>query len=247
SIQAESTTVEPIQLVNGLVGQYFNDMNLAKFAATRVDSTVNFNWERNAPMTGVNPDNFSVRWQGKVKGSHTSGTKNHKFFVKSDDGVRLWIDNKLLVDQWIEHGATEYSATVPLTAGKYHDIKIEYFDKAYGASMVLSWQPEGGTKVVMPTSALFALDLSANKSYDGDKDGMPDVWELQYGLDTGLNDGSKVLNPSGVTSLRAYQSGVNPWTGSKTGSSTAPVSSAVTLAWNTPTTRMDGSALYPYQ
>ena len=239
---------ETVQLVNGLAGQYFNDQSLTSFVTTRLDKTINFDWAKSSPMAGITADNFGVRWLGKVKPTHASGTKNYTFYVKADDGVRLWIDGKLLIDQWINQSSVEHSAVVPLTADKYHDIKVEYYENRYDARAFLSWQPEGESKGTIPASAFYSLDLAANEKYDADKDGMSDVWELARGLDAQINDAGTVLNSMGITALAAYQKNLNPWSGkADTGTVPIPDVGAPTLVWTAPVTRTDGTPLYPYE
>lgn len=240
---------QPIQLINGMVGQYFNGTDFNTFVATRLDKTIDFNWLKTAPLTNINADNFSVRWQGKVKPTHSSGKLDYTFYVTADDGFRLWVDNKLLLDYWGEQKPAEYSATYTLEAGKYHDIRLEYFEARYDAQVSLSWQPKGGTKAKIPASAIYSLDTESNAGYDGDNDGMADAWELKNGLNIGSNDASLVLNSNGITALNAFKSGLNPWTGkSGGGSSPNPGSSvAPTLAWTAPAKRVDSTTLYPYE
>lgn len=232
-----------VKLVNGLFGQYFNASSLSDFAGTRIDANIDFNWDRGAPISGVNTDYFSVRWQGKVLPSHTSGTKNYRFYVRADDGVRLWVDNQLLVDQWVNQSGVEHSGTIALEAGRYYDIKVEYYDHKYAALVSLSWQPDGGTKTIVPAANLFSLDTQANSRYDGDGDAMDDVWELQNGLDTASNDAGTVLNSRGISAVQAFQQGLNPWTGqSASQGQENPIGNPL-LTWQAPTTRTDGSKL----
>lgn len=240
---------QPIQLVNGMVGQYFNGTDFNEFVTSRFDKSVNFNWARSAPIANVNVDKFSVRWQGKIQPTHASGSLDYTFYVTADDGFRLWVDNKLLIDRWVDQSPTEHATVYALEAGKFHDIRIEYFENRYDAQISLSWQPKGGSKTTVPSSALYTLDTTSNSSYDGDNDGMADVWELQNGLNIANNDASLVLNSAGITALNAFKSGVNPWTG-KGGSNGAPLdpgATTPTLVWTAPTKRVDGTALYPYE
>src|SRR5690606_18367438 len=138
--------------------------------------------------------NFSVRWQGKLKPIHDSGVQTYTFIIKADDGARLWVDNQLVIDLWDNSGQKEVTGTITLDANRYYDIKMEYRDGRYGALAYLSWEPEGGSRSLIPPSAFYKLDPAASSSYDGDKDGMADAWELNNGLDTSVNDSARVLN-----------------------------------------------------
>ena len=84
----------------GLKGMYYNGTAFNTLALTRVDKTVNFNFGTAAPATAVKADSFSVRWTGRIR-----ATKNetYTFSIKSDDGVRLWVSDKLLISDWVPH------------------------------------------------------------------------------------------------------------------------------------------------
>ena len=102
----------------GLLAQYFNDAGsgiyFTALALTRTDPTVDFDWADLAPDPLVQADNFSVRWSGQVMAPVT-GT--YTFTTTSDDGVRLYVNGQLLIDNWTDHGVTQNSATAALTGG----------------------------------------------------------------------------------------------------------------------------------
>jgi beta-glucosidase len=122
----------------GLLGEYFVGQDYAgtpKLA--RVDSTVNFHWELAAPAPGLPEDHFSIRWTGKLKPAK-SGL--YALGIRSDDGSRLYLDGKLIVDNWGDHPPTLKTTQLPLVAGKAYDIRLEYFEGIIGASVELLWQ-----------------------------------------------------------------------------------------------------------
>ena len=92
----------------------------ATLVVTRVDPTVNFTWGTAAPAAGVTADNFSVRWTGRVQAPVT-GT--YRFSTVSDDGIRLWVNGQLVINNWTDHApTTNTSAAISLTAGvRYTD------------------------------------------------------------------------------------------------------------------------------
>ena len=97
--------------------------------------------------TAVN--NFSVRWTGRVQ---IDAAGDRTFRVRTDDGVRLWIDNELIIDDWTTHAAKWNEATRNLGAGQ-HNIKMEYFEKGGNASARLVWR-FGGAEEVIPAGKL---------------------------------------------------------------------------------------------
>jgi hypothetical protein len=147
-----------MSVVNGLTGQYFNSANFTDPALTRVDATVNFNWGTGSPAANIGADTFSARWTGQVQATST-GT--YRFYTSTDDGVRLWVNNQLLVDRWKNQSATEYSGTIALTAGQKYSIKLEYYENTGHAVAKLSWLPPGGEKRVIPTANLLTEVASA--------------------------------------------------------------------------------------
>jgi hypothetical protein len=138
----------------GLTAQYFDNSDLTGFVFERQDSTVNFNWGAGSPGTAISSDTFSARWTGQVQTSATSGT--YQFHVTADDGVRLWVNNVLLIDQWhTVASATSYTGSISLAANTRYDVKLEYFENTANASIKLEWTPPGGTRAVIPSGNLF--------------------------------------------------------------------------------------------
>ncbi|MEJ2615301.1 MAG: glycoside hydrolase family 3 C-terminal domain-containing protein, partial [Ignavibacteriaceae bacterium] len=120
----------------GMEGEYFNNMKLSgKPVLTRIDSAIDFSWGAGSPGPGVNNDQFSVKWTGKI----IPPENVHKLGTRTDDGARLFLDNKLLFDDWTEHGEKPNAAKVDLLAGKQYNIKFEYFDNILGATARLTW------------------------------------------------------------------------------------------------------------
>ena len=94
---------------------------------------------------------YSVRWTGQVSPAISGPVTFH---TVSDDGVRLWVDGKPLIDNWTGHGATEDTGTVTLTAGKPVDIRLEWFQGAGGATIQLLWSGPGLARAIIPAANL---------------------------------------------------------------------------------------------
>jgi beta-glucosidase len=115
----------------GLLGEYFTNEELrGKPALRRIDSTVNFNWGARGPAAGIGADSFSVRWTGSI---HATESGAFELSVATDDGVRLYINNQLLIDNWIDHGEETRNINFVMEAGKSYDIKMEYYQDRGGA------------------------------------------------------------------------------------------------------------------
>jgi len=137
---------------NGLLGQYFVTPTLTGLQLSRIDPSVDFNWS-SAPDLGIPASAFSVRWTGQVQ-PRFSG--HYTFYTNSDDGIRLWVDGKLIVDNWTAHEATQNSGAADLAAGQMYDIKVEYYQNSGVAVVQLSWASECQTREVIPPSQLYA-------------------------------------------------------------------------------------------
>jgi alpha-glucosidase (family GH31 glycosyl hydrolase) len=126
----------PVQLLQtpdgrpGFRGEYFNNMNLKGSPVfVRTDSGLNFIWGEGAPDPRIAADSFSVRWTGKI----TPLEKGSKFKVVSDDGVRVWIDDSLVVDAWLDQPATDYPIKKDMEPGHSYSIRIEFYENGGGA------------------------------------------------------------------------------------------------------------------
>jgi hypothetical protein len=137
---------------NGLLGTYFNRLNFSGAAVTRIDPSVNFNWGTAAPLDSMGANTFSVRWTGQVMPQFS---ETYRFYTVSDDGVRLWVNGQLVVDNWTDHAATENSGTITLTAGQRYDIRMEYYDNQGAATAQLLWSSPSTPKAVIPSARLF--------------------------------------------------------------------------------------------
>ena len=136
----------------GLKAEYFDYTDLTGKLAERIDQTIDFDWDRGEPVPGVG-DDFSARWTGIITPAHT---ETYKFIARSDDGVRLWIDGQLVIDDWELHPAAYRDGEIALQAGKAYDIKVEYFDGKRHAVMRLEWKSASVKREVIPASALRA-------------------------------------------------------------------------------------------
>jgi hypothetical protein len=135
---------------SGLKAEYFDYTDLTGKVAERIDTGVDFDWGTDEPVPGVG-DTFSVRWSGVVTPTHTA---THTFITRSDDGVRLWVDGKLVIDDWNMHAAAERTGDVALQAGRAYDLRLEYFDGAKNAVAKLYWRNVHQGRQLVPASAL---------------------------------------------------------------------------------------------
>ncbi|MDC0834228.1 PA14 domain-containing protein [Geitlerinema sp. CS-897] len=136
----------------GLTGQYFNGTNFNTLVRTRTDATVNFSWGGGAAAGGLGSDFYSVRWTGDIEPRFT---ETYTFHTITDDGVRLWVNDELIIDRWQLQGATEHTGTIALEAGQHYNIKLEYFENQGGATAQLLWSSSSQARQVIPQSQLY--------------------------------------------------------------------------------------------
>ena len=141
---------------SGLLGQYYRGKGFRELRLSRTDAMVNFDWGAGSPDPSVPADQFSVRWSGWIQPPVTG---QFTFFVTADDGLRLWIDNQLIIDFWIDQGATERSGTASLRADHKHDIRLEYYENGGSATCRLAWSGPGVSKAVVPAARLYPRDV----------------------------------------------------------------------------------------
>jgi hypothetical protein len=105
----------------------------------------------------VGEGSFAARWTGRLDPPQTG---DYRLTTLSDDGVRLWLDGRLLIDDWTDHAPAEDHATVALTAGRAVDLKIEYYQGGGGAVARLKWTRPDGVSEVVPAGRLALPDGS---------------------------------------------------------------------------------------
>ena len=116
-------------------GEYFDNPYLGGSPVlTRYDSALNFGWGTGGPGSGVPDDNFSARWTREAW--FQGGT--YRFKVLSDDGVRLWVGDQLVVDEWRDRWASYIYVDQYIATGTYQ-VKVEYFEHIGDATISLGW------------------------------------------------------------------------------------------------------------
>lgn len=138
---------------DGLTGNYFDNMNFTGTKKERIDSTVNFNWGTNAPISGIDNDTFSVRWTGYIIPQYS---EQYTFTTNSDDGVRLWINHQQIINNWQDQSATEHQGSVMLQSGVKYPVTLEYYENGWDALSQLSWSSASQPKQIIPQERLYS-------------------------------------------------------------------------------------------
>ncbi len=124
------------EIITGWKGEYYPNPDLLGVPVlVRDDAAIDFQWGINAPAPLLPADGFSVRWSRDVAFENGS----YRFFLRADDGIRLWIDGVMVLDEWHDSTVTTYSADVDLGAGA-HRLRVEYYENTLGARAEFWWQ-----------------------------------------------------------------------------------------------------------
>ena len=129
-------------------GEYYNNSSLEGTAhTTRNDARINFDWGYESPLTGLNQDGFSVRWSRSLQ----LPAGDYRFTATVDDGVRLLIGNRTLIDAWQVQTATEHSQIIYLD-GSAVIVRMEYYEATGQAEARLTWSRLETTPTATPTA-----------------------------------------------------------------------------------------------
>jgi hypothetical protein len=146
---------------NGLYGYYCDDRDLGALRKLVKDQRVNFDWGQGTIRNCVGANNVSVRWVGRLEipepGSYT-------FSTYADDGVKLWVNHREMIDDWSDHGArwkdsdslnfqeNEFEGSEPLRV----PVVMEWYEHGGSAVAKLAWTRPGGSRRVIPKKFLYA-------------------------------------------------------------------------------------------
>lgn len=137
----------------GLTASYYNGPNLDTFVTRYIQPVIELNPGFAAPAPGVNIDNFSARYQGKIKGKVTGTVQ---FTLHHDDGVRLTIGGVSLIDFWAPSN-TFHQATFDMIEGQVYDIQLDWQETGGPGLLRLEWNGPGLANEVVPSKFLYPL------------------------------------------------------------------------------------------
>ena len=136
----------------GLKGDYYTGTDFGKLVLTRIDPQIDFPWGGGEVDPAVGASNFSVRWTGDVS---VQFTETYTFYTVTDDGIRLWINGQLIIDNWTNHGDVEDTGEIDLVAGQFCNLVMEYFQAGGGSIMQLGFLSQSTEKQLIPTYLLW--------------------------------------------------------------------------------------------
>ena len=138
----------------GLQGDYYDNLDFTQYRLSKTNAQVNFDWGTGSPDPSIGNTTYSIRWTGAVQPLYT---QTYTFYTTTDDGVRLWVNGTLLIDHWVDQGATEWSGSIALTAGTSNSIKMEYYQNVGSSSAALSWSAPSQLEQLIPATQLYLV------------------------------------------------------------------------------------------
>jgi beta-glucosidase len=134
-----SCLLTPNESENGLKGEYFNNRELkGEPVLVRVDEQLEFDWPW-SPGDGVKDDEFSIRWTGFMRAEKSF---EGWLGLSSDDGIRMWVDDQLVIDNWRKGSTNIVTTPIDIEAGRKYKIRIEMWEGGWGARAHLRWNLE---------------------------------------------------------------------------------------------------------
>ncbi len=162
-----SVVIYPSPTANGagLVGYYFtnasttytstNNFNTNNLFLTRIDPGIDFTWT-NGMLPNLSNGLYTVRWVGQVQPQYS---ELYIFDTVSDDGVRLWVNDQLLIDKWQSQSGTEWTNSILLQGGTRYDLKLEYLQNGGKAQAHLYWYSVDQSRQIIPSSCLYSTNV----------------------------------------------------------------------------------------
>ena len=215
----QAEVVNPlVGMGDGLMGSYYPNRHLYGVAVTnRVDAQMNFDlWKtllessanagglgnRSAALLGMSRlDEFGIRWTGEIQAQFTESYILH---VTSDDGVRVWLNEQLVIDEWKPHAPKEsLSSPLNLVAGQRYFLRVEYFQNHNDAIAKLEWSSLSTPQQLVPQSQMYSQPT------DTDGNGLPDLWEQHYFGQIGV-DPNADPDGDGFSNLQEYRRHSDP-------------------------------------
>ncbi len=121
----------------GLTARFYNGQHFDTLITTRSEVKLDFDWnDGKSRPEGIHQHYYSIRFTGEVLAEQSG---EYTFVTTSNDGIRLWVDGKLIIDNWTDHGVTVNMGRIILEKGMRYPVKMEYYQTLGGAITRLAW------------------------------------------------------------------------------------------------------------
>ena len=138
----------------GLRGEYYHGSSgnpWRDLIMVRIDPTIDFSWGDGSPDPSINVDGYTVRWTGMIE---VPASAIYTFHTQTDDGIRLYVNGQLIINNWTDHGGTHDSGDISLKTGQKYEIIMEWYENGGGAICELSWESSTIAREAIPSQYL---------------------------------------------------------------------------------------------
>lgn len=125
------------QFQRGISADYYNGTNFHSFVKSRIEKNIGFSRKLKSPTQGIGKEFFSIRYTGSIIAPKTGV---YTFHVVADDGVRVWVNHRKIIDAWYDQEATSYIGSIFMEKGEIYDIKIEYYNSVVHSVLAIRWE-----------------------------------------------------------------------------------------------------------
>jgi len=137
-VKVPSVSVDAPAPFDGWYGEYFGNRSLAgRPDLARLDPWIGFNWGIKSPFSGAVREQFSIRWRRSARFEQG----DYRFCAMADDGVRIWVDDELVLDEWHDNNGIFYCGTYQVTEG-IHQVHVEYYENRGNALIYVWWRED---------------------------------------------------------------------------------------------------------
>lgn len=128
---------QPLPTGGGIVGEYYDGSNFERLVTRRHDATIAFDWAHQPPAPGMPTEYFSVRWMGWLV---PPASGRYLFHITTDDGMRMWLNDKLVLNEWRPQAISYFTIAVELKAGEPYQLRVEYFQDILDTRARITWE-----------------------------------------------------------------------------------------------------------
>jgi outer membrane protein OmpA-like peptidoglycan-associated protein len=136
-------------VADGLKADYYDGADFNRFVFSRRDATISFDWGHQPPAPGLSAEYFSVRWTGWLV---PPASGRYIFHVTVDDGMRIWLNDRLILDEWRPQPVSYFAVAAELKAGVPYRLRVEYFQDILDTRAQLTWERVSATVAPPPSS-----------------------------------------------------------------------------------------------
>jgi len=127
----------PALVGDGLKGDYYAGRDFNTFVVSQRDAAIDFDWHHENPVPGLPAEDFSVRWTGWLV---PPATGHYVLRITVDDGARLWLDGRQLLNEWRGQSLSYYDIPLDLQAGRAYALRLDYCQYSWSTRALLAWQ-----------------------------------------------------------------------------------------------------------